>query len=81
LIYYSTKIHALVDALGHPLKFILTPGQRNDITQASTLLQGLEHAHSIADKGYDCNALLEQIQEQNCIPVIPTRSHRKIPLE
>ena len=31
---FTTKIHALVDALGNPLKFILTPGQRNDITQA-----------------------------------------------
>lgn len=27
---FSTKIHALVDALGNPLKFILTAGQRND---------------------------------------------------
>ena len=34
---FTTKIHALVDALGNPLKFILTPGQRHEITQASTL--------------------------------------------
>ncbi len=27
---FSTKIHALVDVLGNPLKFILTAGQRND---------------------------------------------------
>ncbi len=27
---FSTTIHALVDALGNPLKFILTAGQRND---------------------------------------------------
>ena len=32
---FTTKIHALVDALGNPLKFILIPGQRNEITQAS----------------------------------------------
>ena len=31
---FSTKIHALVNALGNPLKFILTLGQRNDMTQA-----------------------------------------------
>jgi transposase len=30
----STKIHAVVDALGNPLRFILTPGQVNDITQS-----------------------------------------------
>lgn len=27
---FSTKVHALVDALGNPLKFILTPGQRHE---------------------------------------------------
>ena len=27
---FTTKIHTLVDALGNPLKFILTSGQRND---------------------------------------------------
>jgi transposase len=26
----STKIHALVDALGNPLGFVLTPGQAHD---------------------------------------------------
>jgi hypothetical protein len=31
---FSTKIHAL----GNPLKFILTAGQRNDITQAENLI-------------------------------------------
>ncbi|MGL9725667.1 MAG: transposase [Wolbachia sp.] len=29
---FTTKIHALVDALGNPLKFTLTAGQRNEIT-------------------------------------------------
>ncbi|WP_405197041.1 MULTISPECIES: transposase [unclassified Wolbachia] len=32
---FTTKIHAFVDALGNPLKFILTPGQRNEITQVN----------------------------------------------
>lgn len=34
---FTTKIHAIVDALGNPLKFILTSGQRHDITQAKEL--------------------------------------------
>lgn len=78
---FTTKIHVVVDALGQALRFSLTPGQRHDITQASTLLQGFEHANIIADKGYDSNALIEQIQAQNCIPVIPPRSNRKTPRE
>jgi len=50
---FTTKIHALVDALGNPLKFILTPGQRHDITQADSLVQDLENIMLLADKGYD----------------------------
>ena len=71
----------VVDGLGQALRFSLTLGQRHDITQASTLLQGFEHANIIVDKGYDSNALIDQIQEQNCISVIPCRSNRKIPRE
>ncbi len=47
---FTTKIHALVDALGNSLKFILTPGQRNDITQGNTLVEGLQNTQLIADK-------------------------------
>ena len=34
----STKIHALVDALGNPLAFLLTPGQAHDLVGADALL-------------------------------------------
>src|SRR5215831_13927999 len=34
----STKIHALVDALGNPLRFLLTPGQVHDLAGADALL-------------------------------------------
>lgn len=77
----TTKIHMVVDALGQALKFSLTPGQRHDITQASTLLQGFEQAYVIADKTYDSNALIEQVYQQKCTPVIPSRSNRKVPRE
>jgi Transposase DDE domain len=37
---FSTKIHAMVDALlGNQLKFLLTAGQRHDITQAKNLIK------------------------------------------
>lgn len=76
---FTTKIHAVVDALGLALRFTLTPGQRHDITQAPHLLQGFENSNIIADKGYDSNALIDQIHKQNCMPVIPPRSNRKTP--
>ena len=34
----SSKIHALVDALGNPLRFLLTPGQAHDLIGADALL-------------------------------------------
>src|SRR5215472_3710352 len=43
----STKIHALVDALGNPLRFLLTPGQVHDLAGADALLP------HIADKAFD----------------------------
>lgn len=74
---FSTKIHALVDALGNPLKFILTPGQRHDITQAPYLLEGIEKANVIADKSFDANKFINQVENQNCQVVIPARANRK----
>lgn len=74
---FTTKIHAVVDALGQAVRFTLTPGNRNDITQASLLVDGLENTQIIADKAYDADYLIEQIQSQQSTPVIPARSHRK----
>lgn len=37
----STKIHLTTGALGNALRFILTGGERNDITQAASLVKDL----------------------------------------
>lgn len=78
---FTSKIHVLVDALGNPLKVKLTPGQRNDITQASDLIADANDSEIIADRGYDSNEFRQQICSQNCNPVIPPRSNRKEPIE
>ncbi len=75
---FTTKIHALVDALGNPLKFILTPGQRHDITQSDYLIKDLKNTILLADKGYDSNSLVEKLEEQKCIAVIPAKKNRKL---
>ena len=38
----ATKIHVSVDALGNPLRFRITAGQRHDITQAEALIVDFE---------------------------------------
>jgi transposase len=47
----TTKIHAVVDALGSPVALLLAPGQAADITQAEPLLERLGPEALIADKG------------------------------
>lgn len=75
---FTTKIHALVDALGNPLKFILTPGQASEVKQAPELIKGITGANILGDKAFDCDELLNQIVSQNCTPVIPPRANRKV---
>lgn len=76
---FSTKIHILVDALGNPLDFVLTAGQKHDVQQAAKLLKGRRCDYVIADKGYDSDTLLELIESLGAIPVIPARKNRTQP--
>lgn len=76
---FSTKLHVVVDALGNPLDFVLTGGQRHDLSQAATLLQGYCCDYVIADKGYDDDELVRQIRAVGAMPVIPGRKHRTQP--
>jgi transposase len=76
---FTTKIHALVDGLGNPLKFILTPGQRNEITQAEILVQNIKSTTLLADKGHDSMAFINTLENQMCNPVIPSRKNRRQP--
>ena len=73
---FSSKIHAKVDALGNPLKFIVTPGQQNDCTQASRLIESVSQSYVMADKAYDSNDIRMQIEKQSCQAVIPPKSNR-----
>ncbi len=72
----STKIHMLCDALGMPIKFILTGGQESDYLQAIPLLNAEQADYVIADKGYDSNAIIGYIESMGAIPVIPSRCNR-----
>lgn len=67
----TTKIHTAVDGLGKPLCFILTPGQASDCTQAGLLLAGFPTQYVIADKGYDCKAIVEAVARSGAKAVIP----------
>jgi transposase len=76
---FSTKIHLKVDALGYPLDFRLTAGQRHDSQPGKDLLGQQVGQHVIADRAYDNDDLLAHIVQQGAIPVIPPRKNRKQP--
>jgi transposase len=61
----------VVDALGNPLRFILSPGQASDYTHAENLIENLPAQYVLADKGYDSKALREKIDAQGAVAVIP----------
>lgn len=46
---FSTKLHVLVNGLGMPVEFKLTPRQAADITQAQPLLEGYEFDAVLGD--------------------------------
>ena len=75
---FSTKIHLATDALGNALRFILTGGESNDITQAESLVEDLPADYVIADKGYDAEAFVLKLKERNCKVVIPSRINHKV---
>jgi transposase len=66
----------LCDALGMPLKFIVTAGQDSDIPQAIPLLTGQSASYVLADKGYDADSIIDYIRTMNAEPVIPPKSNR-----
>lgn len=75
---FTTKIHALCDAVGNPIRFILTGGERNDCTQALDLLEGVSGQAVLADKGYDADYIVEAAEIMGALVVIPPKSNRKV---
>ncbi len=78
---FSTKIHIAVDALGNPLRLLLTAGQASDVGQGTPLIKEFLAQAVIADKGYDSDELVRTITEQKAQAVIPPRANRKVQRE
>jgi len=74
----STKIHALVDALGNPIGFFLTGGQAHDLIGADELLPAMEADTLLADKAYDADErVLALLAARGKNAVIPPKANRK----
>ena len=62
----NTKIHALVDGLGNPLSFLLSPGNDHDSKHAVPLLSqvNIEGSNVLGDKAYGAKAIRDYIESQ-----------------
>jgi transposase len=74
----TSKIHAVADALGNPVRWVLSGGEVADVTQAKPLLHGLKADAVLADKGYDADTLIDSIQATGAIAVIPPKRNRVV---
>jgi transposase len=72
----TTKIMALVDALGNLIRFVLLPGQRHDSIGVEPLITGLDFEALIGDKAFDNNWLRANLNERGAAAVIPSKADR-----
>jgi transposase len=75
----STKIHAMVAALGNPIAFLLTPGQAHDLEGADAFLPQMQADTLLADKAFDADQrVIEPLLAAGKKLVIPPKSNRKV---
>src|ERR1700692_4038496 len=77
----TTKIQALVDALGNPVELMLTPGQDHDLTCAEPLIENADPEALIGDKAYDADPFVETLTQRGSPPGIPAKANRNIKRE
>ena len=70
-----------MDALGNPLRFRLSAGQRHDITCAFDLIEGLTFERVIADRGYAAQSFVDYLTDRGVQAVIPPHQRAKQPHE
>ena len=73
----NTKIHAVVDGAGQPVRLLLSAGNEADITHAETMAEEIPATMLVADKGYDSDAFCEWLLERGIKACIPPRANRQ----
>src|SRR5207248_2129155 len=77
----TSKIHAVVDTNGMPVRLALTAGEAHDNRLAGKLLSRLKSgAMLLADRGYDADWIRTLAAEKGPWANIPPRSNRNDPI-
>jgi transposase len=75
----TTKVLALTDALGSLVRFVLLPGQRHDTIGVAPLIEGVAFEGLIADKAFDANWIVTELDERGAKVCISQMTRRKQP--
>ena len=76
----TTKILALTDALGNLVRFRLMPGHRFDSVGVAPLIDGVAFEAFIADKAFDSNDIIADLNERGSKIVISQHPRRASPI-
>ena len=74
----TTKIVALVDALGNLVRFLLLPGQTHDMKGVAPLIKDISFDALLADKAFDADWLLQDLNARGATAVIPPKANRTV---
>ena len=78
----NTKLHAVTDAEGRPIRVFMTAGEVSDYTGAAALLDSLPKAEwLLADRGYDADWFRDALKDKGIQPCIPGRKSRGKPVK
>lgn len=66
----NTKIHNMSDALGNPLKFILSKGNLHDSQVANLLIDNCMNSSLLVDKSHDSQSIVNKTSNQNMEVII-----------
>ena len=70
----NTKLHAVTDSVGRPIRLFITAGQVSDYIGARALCGSLPAVEwLIADRGYDADWFREALKDKGIRPCIPGR--------
>lgn len=77
---FSTKIHVRCNAAGLPIGVVLSEGEAHDVTAYEVLMEQRDSdpGAMLADKGYDSDAIRQDLRDSGATPEIPTKSNRKV---
>ena len=70
----------MTDALGNLVRFTLLPGNRYDTIGVAPPIEGVDFGAILADKAFDSNWIIQEMNERGAQIVISQRPQRKAPL-